>query len=136
MMTNEEFQGLIKDFYAKNKYFYLIDVIAATPGHHQCQVCGNKHLKKLCQIRNEERNEEWFVGWECHSALEELQEREQKKMFAEIVHCSQCGKENRRGELPREAYAAHLCKNCWLVKNGLSVPEPQQWFFESITQGG
>ena len=120
-MTNEEFKKKVKEFYKKNKYFRLIDVVAANPEHHQCQVCGNRHLKKLCKIRNEERGEEWFVGWECHSALDELQEKEQEKMSNEIVKCSECGKEQRRGELPRAAYAAGLCKQCWMEKNNIPV---------------
>jgi len=122
MMTNSDFEKLVKEFYEKSKYFHLMDTIAATPENHQCQVCGNRHLKKLCLIRNSERSEEWYVGWECYTALEELQEREQKLEFAKIVKCSECGKENRRGELNREAYAARLCNDCWRKKN--NIPNP------------
>jgi hypothetical protein len=140
-MTNEEFKKKVKEFYQRNKYFHLIDVVAASPEHHECQVCGNRHLKKLCLIRNEERGEEWFVGWDCHSALDELQEREQKKLFKEMVKCSECGREQVRGELPREAYAAKLCNACWRKKNNISSPFGEayeeasksiSWFFEPI----
>jgi hypothetical protein len=143
-MTNEEFNKLVKEFYQRNKFFHLIDVIAATPEHHECQVCSNRHLKRLCQIRNEERNEEWYVGWECHSALDELQQKEQKNEFAKIVKCSQCGKENRRGELVREAYAAKLCNECWRKKNNIPNPFGEayeeaeksiSWFPKPITKG-
>jgi hypothetical protein len=118
-MTNEEFQKKVNDFYQRNKPLELIDVVAAVNGRHECGVCGNRALKRLCHIRNEERDEEWFIGWNCYEAVENLQEQEQKKAFNVMVKCSQCGKEQRRGELPREAYAADLCKKCWMEKNNI-----------------
>ena len=120
-MTKEEFQNKVNEFYQKNKYIELMDVIAATNGNHQCQLCGNKVLKRLCHVRNEERGEEWFIGWDCYTAVETLQEQEQKKAFKEIVKCSNCGKESLRGTLPRGAYAAGLCKQCWIEKNNILV---------------
>ena len=135
-MTNDEFKKLVKDFYHRNKTFHLLDVVAATPEHHQCQVCGNTHLKKLCLIRNEERGQEWYVGWDCHTALEDLHKKEQKKMFNVMVQCSKCGKEQRRGELTRAAYIAGLCNHCWMAENNIPIPEPQQWFFEPTTNKG
>ena len=134
-MTNEEFKKKVKEFYEKNKYFHLIDVVTTNPEHHECQVCGNRHLKKLCQIRNEERGEEWYVGWDCHSALEELHEKEQKKEFTKVVKCSECGKENIRGELTREAYTAGLCNGCYQRKNHIPSPfgESYEEAFKSIS---
>jgi hypothetical protein len=125
-MTNEEFNKLVKDFYERNKYFHLIDVIAATPEHHECQVCGNKHLKKLCHIRNEERGEEWYIGWECWNAVETLQEQEEKIRFKEIVKCSRCGEESLRGTLLKSARNDGLCNNCWREEHGMLPPELQQ----------
>lgn len=122
-MTNEKFKKLVKEFYQRNKYLQLIDVVAATNGRRECQLCGNKILKRLCHIRNEERGEEWFIGWNCYEAVEGLQEREQKRAFNKLVKCLQCGKEQRRGELPRGAYAASLCKKCWIEKNNIPVLE-------------
>ena len=122
-MTKEHYQGLVNEFYQRNKYLKLIDVVAVANGRRECQLCGNKLLKRLCHIRNEERGEEWFIGWECYLAVEGLQEQEFKVAMNEIVKCSQCDKEQRRGELPREAYAASLCKKCWLEKNNIPVLE-------------
>ena len=128
-MTKDSFKKLTKDFYERNKYFNLIDVVAKSNGHQECQLCGNKILKKLCHIRNDEKDKEWFIGWNCWEAVEALQEKEQKRQFAQVVKCSDCGKESLRGTLPRGAYAAGLCKQCWMEKNqivpmskGMSTP--------------
>ena len=130
-MTSDKFKNLVKEFYERNKYFSLIDVVAKSNGHQECQLCGNKILKRLCHIRNDEQDKEWFIGWNCWEAVESLQEKEQKKRFAEIVKCSRCSKESLRGTLPRGAYAANLCKQCWMEENnltpmetGMSMPEP------------
>jgi len=118
-MTNDQFKQLVKDFYKQNKYLRLMDVVAAVPGNHKCQACGNRHVKRLCQVRNEERGQDWFIGWECWSAVDALQEKEQRKAFSQMIPCSKCGNESLRGVLMTGAYAAGLCNGCWVKENGI-----------------
>lgn len=124
-MTKESYQELVARFYQQNKPFIgvgniQLEVIWAKDGGRKCQLCGNKHLKYLCKIHNE-KGEEWLIGRECHTALDNLQDQDFKVAMNERITCSKCGKEQRRGELPKGAYLEHLCRECWLqkeVKNG------------------
>lgn len=126
MMTKGSYQELVAQFYQQNKPFQdgghvRVQVIDAKDGGKQCQLCGNKHLKYLCKIHNE-KGEEWLIGRECHTALDELQEQDFKIAMNERITCSKCGKEQRRGELPKEAYSEHLCRACWSqVKLGIPI---------------
>lgn len=131
-MTNKEFQQKANDFYEKNKPLKLIDVVMAVNGRHKCQVCGNRHLKKLCHVRNDERNEEWFVGWNCWEAVETLQEKEEKARFNEIVKCSGCGVEKRKGLM--SASCPGLCRDCCCKKLNIPIPEKVNWFPEPIKE--
>lgn len=111
-MTKGHYQNLVDEFYQKHKPLRLIETIAAENGTHQCQLCGNRHLKYLCRVRNEQ-GEEWLIGRNCHTSIENLREQEFMIAMNEIITC-QCGQEQRRGDLPRAASSAGLCKKCWL----------------------
>lgn len=112
-MTKEHYQGLVDSFYQQNKPFHLIEVIDAKDGGKQCQLCGNRHLKHLCRIGNG-YGKERVIGRDCHTSLENLQEQEFIAAMNRIITCSRCGQEQRRGELPKDASSAGLCKKCWL----------------------
>lgn len=131
-MTKEEFQKKVNRFYAQNKPLKLLDVVAKSNKHRECQVCGNRNLKKLCQVRNEEQDQEWFIGWNCYSAIMALQEQEERERANEIVKCSDCGKEQRRGSM--SASCPGLCVECCLKKYGLPIPEKVSWFPEPIKE--
>lgn len=130
MTKEEEFKGKVKIFYKQSGSVKLEDVVAVGEDNRRCQLCGNRHLKKLCHIRNGD-GKDWFIGWDCYTALEELQSREMKRHFNEMIKCSKCGNEQRRGELTRGAEVAGLCKKCWMAENNIPAPEPQQWNFPS-----
>ena len=132
-MTKEEFQEKVNDFYQRNKYIELMDVVAAGNGHQECQLCGNRHLKKLCHVRNDGRDEEWFIGWNCWTEIETLKEQEDKARFNEIVTCSECGVKKRRGLM--SASCPGLCRDCCCKKLNIPIPEEVNWFPEPIKEG-
>jgi len=110
---NPEYQKRVVAFHEKAGHVRLMEVINASENGHLCQLCGNRHLTYLCRIRNE-KGEEWLIGRDCHTVLDNLQAERWKIAMNEIVTCSQCGKSQRRGELPIGAYIKKLCRDCWI----------------------
>lgn len=112
-MPKKNYETIVSDFYDKHKPFKTpYRSIDAKEGGHTCQICGNRRLRYLCIVSNQ-KDEEWEIGRDCHTHLEELIWKDWKIAMDEIVTCVFCGDKVRRGDLPQSAYAKRLCRRCW-----------------------